>query len=375
MRKPFLFASALLMGSASAQVMPSPDRTVTRESLPPETQLNRDTEYKRKFQEVSGELDRARRDAEEAKARLRSGLPAGGKETSGPTTKTVVPSGAVAPSVRKADGARSRRAAGRAWTPTGPAQGIPHEHVPGAGFVADGVPLASGLQTFATTATMDATFTVLPTGSHVRAKVVSGVEANASEPYPVLLQLDHGFTGPNRTRIDLSHCFMIAKARANLSTERVLMETENLSCVRDSGEHFKAEAKGYIAGNDSTFGATGTYISKQGQVLLAAVLANIAKNAGGAVAEAQQSQVVLGSDKAATATNLTGSKAAFVAGKSVMDAGSMIAQWYLDQARQLVPSIGIGSGQDVFVIMLDTVRVPALRTSEEFPFSHEENEQ
>jgi hypothetical protein len=153
------------------------------------------------------------------------------------------------------------------------------------------------------------------------------------------------------------------------------METENLSCVRDSGEHFKAEAKGYIAGNDSTFGATGTYISKQGQVLLAAVLANIAKNAGGAVAEAQQSQVVLGSDKAATATNLTGSKAAFVAGKSVMDAGSMIAQWYLDQARQLVPSIGIGSGQDVFVIMLDTVRVPALRTSEEFPFSHEENEQ
>jgi conjugal transfer pilus assembly protein TraB len=65
---------------------------------------------------------------------------------------------------------------------------------------------------------------------------------------------------------------MIAKARANLSTERVIMQTETISCVTESGEHFKAEAKGYTAGTDSTFGSTGTFISKQGQVLLAAVL-------------------------------------------------------------------------------------------------------
>jgi len=202
-------------------------------------------------------------------------------------------------------------------------------------------------------------------GSHVKAKVVAGVEANASEPYPVLLQLDYAFTGPNETRIDLSRCFMVAKARANLSTERVMMETEKISCVRENGEHFASDAKGYIAGSDSTFGATGTYISKQGQVLLAAVLANIAKNAGGAVAEAQQSQVVVGSDKAALATNITGSKAAFVAGKSFVDAGALIADWYLEQARQLVPSIAVGSGQDVFVIMLDSIKVPTLTVSED----------
>ena len=225
----------------------------------------------------------------------------------------------------------------------------------------------SPLQVFAVSKGSDSdlgTFTVLPTGSHVKARIVSGVEANAREPYPVLLQLDYAFTGPNKTRIDLSHCFMIAKARANLSTERVMMETENLSCVRDDGEHFKREAKGYVAGDDNTFGATGTYISKQGQVLLAAVLASIAKNAGQAIADAQKTTSVLGADKAATASNITGSKAAFVGGSALVDGGAMVAQWYLDQAKELLPSIGVGSGQDVFVVMLDSIKIPQIQTEE-----------
>jgi conjugal transfer pilus assembly protein TraB len=207
----------------------------------------------------------------------------------------------------------------------------------------------------------DDTYTVLPAGSFVKAKVVSGVEANSQEPYPVLLQLEYAFKGPNGSKIDLSNCFMIAKARANLSTERVIMETETLSCVVESGEHFKTQARGYTAGEDSSFGSTGTFISKQGQVLLAAVLANVAKNAGEAIALAQQTTQVVGADKAAAATNVTGNKAAFVAGKSVVDGATMIAQWYLDYAKQLIPSIGIGSGQDVHVVMLESIKVPDLK--------------
>lgn len=225
---------------------------------------------------------------------------------------------------------------------------------------------ASGAQFFNVSITArdeaDSTMTVLPAGSFVLAKVISGVEANQNEPYPVLLQLEYAFTGPNKTKINLANCFMIAKARANLSTERVIMETDTLSCVKENGEHYKVSARGYTAGEDSTFGSTGTFISKQGQILLASILANIAKNAGDAVATAQQTtQVVAGNAGApASATNVTGEKAAYVAGKSVVDAASMIAQWYLDYAKQLVPSIGIGSGQIVHVIMLDTIRVPVL---------------
>ena len=239
---------------------------------------------------------------------------------------------------------------------------------PGAHPVAPRRKFASPLQVFAVSQPMTPSvpdgMSVLPIGAHVKARIVSGVEANAREPYPVLLQLDYAFTGPNKSRINLSNCFMIAKAKANMSTERVMMETESLSCVREDGEHFKREAKGYVAGSDNTFGATGTYISKQGQVLLAAVLASIAKNAGSAIADAQKTSSVVGADKAASATNITGSKAAFIGGSALVDGGAMVAQWYLEQAKELLPSIGVGSGQDVFVIMLDTVPVPTLEASD-----------
>jgi hypothetical protein len=209
--------------------------------------------------------------------------------------------------------------------------------------------------------------TVIPLGSYVKARVLTGVEANTLEPYPMLLQLDYAFIGPNKTKIDLSHCFMMAKTKANLSTERVLGETQEISCVRDNGEHFKRPAKGYLAGEDSTFGLTGQLISKQGQVLLAAVLANLAKGAGEAVAMANSTtKIVTGPGGAIEkSTSITGSTAGFIAGRATVDSAQLIAQWYLDYARQLVPSIAVGSGRDIWIVLLDTIQVPPLPSNME----------
>jgi hypothetical protein len=228
--------------------------------------------------------------------------------------------------------------------------------------VVRGTGIAQGARFYApATAVQD--LTTLLAGSFVKARLVSGVEANTIEPYPVLLQLDHAFTGPNRTSVDLSHCFVIAKAKANLSTERVLMETERMSCVLSEDRPYEARIKGFTAGMDSTFGSTGTLISKQGQVLLAAVLASVAKNAGEALASAQQVTEATGLEHAATATNVTGNKAAFVAGRSVVDGAAMVADWYLNYAKQLLPSIAVGSGADVHVVLLESVQVPLTETT------------
>jgi hypothetical protein len=208
--------------------------------------------------------------------------------------------------------------------------------------------------------------TVLPLGSYVKTRILTGVEANDKEPYPMLLQADYAFVGPNGSKVDMSGCFFIAKAKGNLSTERVLGEITELSCVRSNGEHFKRTVRGYIAGEDSTFGVTGELISKQGQVLSAAIVANLAKGAGEAIALGQQQQtIVVGSaGAAATATNVTGNTAAFVGGRAVADAATIIAQWYLNYATSLVPSIAVGSGRDIWVIMLDDTDVPSLDDSQ-----------
>lgn len=376
---------------AQSPDMPTKERTSGR-TLPDDSALRSDSESKKQLQEVLKQLDASRAafsagqpapvqatpgtssasrvGADPAKLAAPLSGPTGSSAPNGtPQTGALVPGNDLSKAVvatpieDSPTGAKARKS-GRSKKPP-----IPGAFVSSQPFVAP-VARGSGLQTFAVSTKARGAddvpdgFTVLPTGSHVKARMVSGVEANAREPYPVLLQLDYAFTGPNDSRIELSNCFMIAKARANMSTERVMMETDSLSCVRENGEHFKREAKGFVAGEDNTFGATGTYISKQGQVLLAAVLASIAKNAGQAIADAQKVTTITGADKAATATNITGNKAAYIGGAAMVDGASLVAQWYLEQAKELLPSIGVGSGQDVFVIMLDTVSVPTLSVEE-----------
>lgn len=349
----FVLSLFFALPALAQTVMPSLDRTVNR-SLPEDSALTKDTEFQRKYREIV-------RSEAEARAALQGALPSAPMEKDPPATtepeatQTMLPQPAdsVLPAERvlPVELAKPRH---KVTAATGLSVSTSSPRAPATPVLVFAVSKDAALA--------DKT-TVLPIGSFVKARVVSGVEANTLEPYPVLLQLEYAFTGPNQSKIDLSNCFMIAKARANLSTERVIMETDTLSCVRANGEHFKSSARGYTAGSDSTFGSTGTFISKQGTVLLAAVLASIAKNAGEAVAMAQTTTTVAAGNAGAaqTASNVTGDQAKYIAGRSVVDGASLIAQWYLDYAKQLVPSIGIGSGESVHVVMLESIRVPTLQ--------------
>lgn len=361
--KMILFSSlSCCLVSAQADVMKTDEKTVRR-VFPDESSFANDTEYKKKFEEIKAQLEELRKTSENAQNTLKfaNGNQVVSTQQTPPKNSDIEENNDSffeddEEKFLKTKKIEKQRPKFVTTAKINSQSFYPQQKTQP----------ASGVQIFNVSTLArdeaDSTMTVLPTGSFVSAKILSGVEANQHEPYPVLLQLSYAFTGPNRTKINLSNCFMIAKARANISTERVIMETDTLSCVKQNGEHYKITARGYTAGEDSTFGSTGTFISKQGQVLLAAVLANIAKNAGDALATAQTTtDVVAGNAGApASATNVTGQKMAYVGGKSVVDAGAMIAQWYLDYARQLVPSIGIGSGQTVHVIMLDTIRVPIL---------------
>ena len=204
----------------------------------------------------------------------------------------------------------------------------------------------------------------------MKAKVISGVEATSRDEFPVLLQLDYAYQGPNHRTINFKNCLLTAKATANLSIERVMMQLDKLSCVRENGEAFQIKVNGFVSGADSSFGAKGTYISHQDKVFLAALLDSLVKGAGGvgqALSQSQQNQTVAAgaTGSAVTATNVAGSVPTFVAGSALSAAaasGSLVTQFYLNEALKLFPTIGVGSGQDVWAVILDQVSVPALYT-------------
>jgi conjugal transfer pilus assembly protein TraB len=201
---------------------------------------------------------------------------------------------------------------------------------------------------------------VVPAGSYVKAMLMTGVEAPEGKTYPVLLQLDYAYIVPNKHRVDLSGCFMIAKSQGDLSTERVQMQANKLSCVSKEGRMFEREVNGFIADDkDNSFAVMGSVNSKQDRVAAMAFLSSVVKGVGSALQQAQSSTQMSSSlGGQASATNVSGSQAAYIAGGGASEAASMVTQWYLKQAQNLLPTINIGSGQDVWVIMQDTVKLP-----------------
>ncbi len=198
---------------------------------------------------------------------------------------------------------------------------------------------------------------VLPSGSYVKAKIMTGVDVPEGKTYPVLMVLDYSYVAPNDHKIDLSGCFMIAKAEGDLSTERVQMQATKMSCVSKKGKMFEREINGFIADDkDGSFAMKGQVNSKQGRVAAMAFIAGVVEGVGKAVQAAQttQSTNALGG----SSSILSGDSGKYAVAGGASNAAGMVAQWYLQQAQNLAPTVAIGSGRDVWIVMKDKVNLP-----------------
>ena len=198
---------------------------------------------------------------------------------------------------------------------------------------------------------------MLPAGSYVKAKILTGVDVPEGKTYPVLMVLDFSYVAPNDHKIDLSGCFMIAKAEGNLSTERVHMQATKMSCVSRKGKMFERDVNGFIADDqDGSFAMKGKVNSKQGRVAAMAFLSGIVQGVGQAVQAAQTSQNV--NPLGGSSSVLTGDSTKYMVAGGAANAAGMVAQWYLQQAQSLSPTVEVGSGRDVWIVMKDKVNLP-----------------
>lgn len=198
---------------------------------------------------------------------------------------------------------------------------------------------------------------MLPAGSYVKAKILTGVDVPEGKTYPVLMVLDFSYVAPNDHKIDLSGCFMIAKAEGDLSTERVQMQATKMSCVSKKGKMFEREVNGFIADDkDGSFAMKGKVNSKQGRVATMAFMSGVVEGVGKAVQAAQTTQ---SSNAFGGGTSImTGDSTKYAVAGGASNAAGMVAQWYLQQAQNLAPTVEVGSGRDVWIVMKDKINLP-----------------
>jgi len=117
----------------------------------------------------------------------------------------------------------------------------------------------------------------LPAGSILSGTLVTGLDAPTSnqskqDPFPALLRVKHEAILPNRYRMDIRECFLIASGYGDLSAERTYMRAERISCVKKDGAIIETAMDAYSVGEDGKAGVRGRLVSKNGQIIGNALL-------------------------------------------------------------------------------------------------------
>lgn len=205
----------------------------------------------------------------------------------------------------------------------------------------------------------EAAGTYLPAGSFARAVVLAGATVStggtaASNPVPMLLEVKDLARLPNAFRADVKACFVTANATGDLSSERVWIRLERLSCMTREGRAFDARIQGYVTGDDGKTGVRARLVTRSGQAIANALLAGSISGLGKAVSLSAQSSTTYTSG--AVGTTVSDSFRAGL-GEGMQSALDRIADYYIRLADKIFPCLEIDSGRRVDLILSQGVGV------------------
>ena len=207
----------------------------------------------------------------------------------------------------------------------------------------------------------------LPPNSFARAKVIVGVDASAgvnsqTDPLPVVLRV----TGPARSvyqngrllTTKIEGCLINGAARGDLSSEKVYVKLQKMTCPQPGGRYAVSEVKGFIAFGGKT-GVRGRVVSREGSLVTQAFLAGLAGGFGRGFS-ANANSVFQGTnittngqrDKLSTGEILEGGF-----GEGIAQTGDMVSKYLIERAEQYQPVIEMPTGVDVEIVFLEGVYV------------------
>lgn len=205
----------------------------------------------------------------------------------------------------------------------------------------------------------------LPPNSIAVARVIVGVDAAAgvqsqTDPLPVVLRI----TGPARSVYDkgrllstnVAGCLVNGAARADLSSEKVYVKLQRMTCPQPNGRYAVSEVKGFIAFGGKT-GVRGRVVSREGALVGQAFLAGLFGGFGRGFA-ANTNSVLTGSNVTVNGERQRLSGGDILQGglgEGVATSGDMVSKYLIERAEQYQPVIEMPTGIDVEIVFLEGV--------------------
>ncbi|MDM8088131.1 TraB/VirB10 family protein [Parasutterella secunda] len=194
---------------------------------------------------------------------------------------------------------------------------------------------------------------LLITGSFARARILNGVEAPTGgqangNPVPMLLEIKDPAFLPNRYRSDIKRCMVTANATGDLSSERVLVRLDRMSCITNSRGAIDVRVTGYVTGEDGKTGLKARVVTRSGQAIANALLVGTLSGLGEAVSLAAQDSTT---NFAGTVTNSVNNPWRAGLGDGMKDAMDRVADYYLKLADKIFPVLEVDAGRDVDIVI------------------------
>lgn len=197
----------------------------------------------------------------------------------------------------------------------------------------------------------------IPAGAFARAILLGGVDAStsiqsSSDPRPVLLRVTDPGTLPRKFKSDLKGCHVLAASYGDISSERVFMRLEKLTCVeRKTGEVVEMSVQGYVAGEDGRAGLRGTVVDRAGESMRNALVGGFFSGMGSFLSQAHN-PVTFSPMNGLAQTNpmTTESILKHGASKGASNALEKYADFYIKRAEQLQPVIQVAAGRPVDIV-------------------------
>ncbi|TGX49146.1 conjugal transfer protein TraB [Sphingomonas gei] len=218
------------------------------------------------------------------------------------------------------------------------------------------------------TTTYSDSINYLPPNSFASAKVIVGVDASAgvnsqTDPLPVVLRV----TGPARSvyqngkllTTKIEGCLINGAARGDLSSEKVYVKLQKMTCPQPGGRYAVSEVKGFIAFGGKT-GVRGRVVSREGSLAMQAFLAGLVSGGGNALNTAFNQPLATIANDGEGGINRTpnfGSVGLRALGGGAAESGKDVSKYLIERAEQYQPVIEMPTGIDVEIVFLEGVYV------------------
>lgn len=138
----------------------------------------------------------------------------------------------------------------------------------------------------------------IPSGSLIRARLVSGVDAMVANSANVnnqvtLAKLTDPVLLPNGQKVDLRGCVIMAGVMGEMSTERVYFNSTIVSCMDKKGLAYEGTVKANGLGEDGKLGLRGVLVTRDGALIMKSMQAGLLQGFASAFSNASNTSTVV----------------------------------------------------------------------------------